>query len=158
MYRKYVALLAVMASLILGVSAATAQKQYAFPIGLNVVCPTKNIAPNIVYGGCNIVVKNNTSRSVGRLKVNFTPADVVLKSRMRFKKVHLQGFAPAATASWVIANVGAGAVRKVPVTLKFPVPPQSRKPKFSIFLAGDQLGGGAFGHNYVTLHYKGGGG
>src|SRR4051812_17766437 len=105
MRSKLLLLPALAAAMLLLAGGATAGQNghWPYPIGLTVSGP-KSVAPNVLINRY-VVVRNNTTHTFRRLKVMFTPADIIVKSRKRFKTITLQVYTPRTTARWQFRNL-----------------------------------------------------
>jgi hypothetical protein len=157
MHSKLLLLPALAAAMLLLAGGATAGqkgKPWPYPIGLT-VSGSKSVAPNVLINRY-VVVHNNTTHNFRRLKVMFTPADIIVKSRKRFKTITLQVYAPRTTARWLFRNLRLRpkTSMRIPVTLKFPATAPDGSSVIGIILDGQELGRreGAFSTGSVVMH------
>jgi hypothetical protein len=157
MRSKLLVLPALAAVMLLLAGSATAEqsgKPWPYPIGLTVSGP-KTVAPNVLIRRY-VVVRNNTTHTFRRLSLLFTPRDVIVKSRKRFKTIKLQVYTPMTTAKWLFRNLRLRpkTTLKIPVTLKFPTTAPDGSSTIGILLNGQELGRreGATSTGTVAIH------
>src|SRR3954451_24251835 len=87
----------VVAAALLATGASASQgRAWPYPIGLSIP-GSHTVTPGVPIKRY-VLVKNNTTHVFRRLKLMFTSADLIVKSRKRFKVITLQVYAPRTTA------------------------------------------------------------
>lgn len=136
----------------LSANANTTIPPFRIDIGLKSV--TGGPAPKAVVGPLvpvTLVYRNTGTKPIARLKASFSPAEIIMKSKLRYSKA--EGFyAPHLTANWLFKNVKPGTAEKFIVWLKIP-PRTTTAPGYTVAVEGRVLGADVFVSRLISLKY-----